>query len=91
MAVEGQPRPPSLWMTRLGIIVFGLFCIELGVFLLLYPWSQAWNRNRFFYLNPEFRPFLLSEQFRGAVSGLGILNLVIGILEFFRLRHVKPR
>ena len=91
MAIEEQTRPASPWMTRLGIIVFALFCIELGIFLLLYPWSQAWNRNRFFYLKPQFRPFLLSEQFRGAVSGLGVLNLVIGILELFRLRRTRSR
>lgn len=84
---EEAPTPKRSWFPRLAAILFCVFCFELGLFLLLYPWTEGWNRNHWFYLRPEWRPFLLSDQCRGTVSGLGILNLIIAAAETFRLRR----
>lgn len=82
-----EPRPAS-WMEKLGSVLFAVFCLELGLFLLVYPWlGSLWNRNFAVYAVPAWREFLLSEQVRGAVSGLGILNLFIGMHETVRLRR----
>jgi hypothetical protein len=94
-----QPTPPAeqqpggaTWMQKLSAILFCVFCLELGLFLLIYPWmGSLWNHNWLFSLRPEWQKFLLSEQFRGAVSGLGILNLFIGFLEIIRLRRFARR
>lgn len=88
---ERQPAPAT-WMQKLSAILFCIFCLELGLFLLIYPWlGNLWNHNWVFSLRPEWQRFLLSEQFRGAVSGLGILNLFIAFMEIGRLRRFASR
>ncbi len=82
----------ATWMRKLSAILFCILCLELGLFLLVYPWlGNLWNHNWFFNLRPEWQRFLLSEQFRGAISGLGILNLFIAVVEIFRLRRFAGR
>ena len=92
-APESEPgRPTPTWMHKVSAILFCIFCLELGLFLLVYPWvGELWNRNWLFALRPEWQRFLLSEQFRGAVSGLGILNLFIAFVEIVRLRRFSDR
>ena len=85
------PATPS-WIEKLASVLFCIFCLELGLFLLVYPWmGSLWDRNWLFHWNPEWRPFLLSQRLRGAVSGLGILNLFVGFNEVFRLRRFTSR
>lgn len=88
--LEAEPEgpPPATFFDKLGAVLFCLFCLELGLFLLVYPWlGHLWQRNWLFHARPEWTSFLLSEEFRGGVSGLGILNLLIGVIEVFRLRR----
>ena len=68
-------------------ILFVLFCLELGLFLMVLPWSWMWERNLILRLVPDLRPFLLSNYFRGALSGLGLVNLWIGLSETWNLRR----
>jgi hypothetical protein len=86
-----QPRTYSFF-EKLGAVLFCIFCLEVGIFLLFFPWIDAlWSRNWFFHLKPELRPFLMSQYFRGAVGGLGVLNLFIAISEIIRLRRFSRR
>jgi hypothetical protein len=89
--VAPQERRPA-WAEKLAAVLFCIFCLELGTFLLVYPWIDTlWNRNWLFQLLPDWRPVLLSQHFRGAVSGLGILNLFVAFLEIIRLRRFARR
>ena len=84
-------RPVS-WVEKLASVLFAIFCLELGLFLLVYPWlGTLWNRNFAIYAVPAWREVLLSEQVRGAVSGLGMLNVFIGLNEVVRLRRFAGR
>jgi len=56
-------------------IVLALFCFEIGLILLLLPWTLLWDRNYFFILNLSAERFMLSSYVRGGVSGLGLVNL----------------
>jgi len=68
-----------------------VLCLEVGVFLLVAPWlEKTWDRNLLAWLAPEslwWRSFFLNPYVRGAVSGLGLLNIYIALLEVFRLRR----
>ncbi|QOY85333.1 hypothetical protein [Paludibaculum fermentans] len=89
----GQPTARrATWMEKTAAVLFCVFCIELGLFLLVYPWlDNYWSRNWLIQLRPEWTSMLLSQQFRGAVSGLGILNIFLGFLEVMRLsRFARP-
>lgn len=49
--------------------------------LIALPWSTFWERNYFAYALPALRPVLSNNFVRGAVSGLGVVNLLAGIAE----------
>jgi hypothetical protein len=57
------------------------FFIEVGLLLIVLPWSSFWERNYFAQAWPIIRPLLTNNFVRGAVSGLGVLNLLAGFSE----------
>ncbi len=69
------PAGPHVLLSQ---IVFLLFCLEVGLVLLLLPWTLLWDNNYFFSLQPQFSEFLLGNRLRGAVSGVGLINLWMG-------------
>ena len=91
-------RPsPSPWYEKATAVLFAIFCFEMGLFLVLFPWYGPWDVNHFAWLGPQssraiewahqWRGIWLSPYFRGAVSGLGVLNIWIAIQEAYRLRR----
>lgn len=66
-------------------IILALFCFEIGLILLMLPWTLLWDRNYFFSLNLSAERFMLSSYVRGAVSGLGLVNLWFAAAETVRL------
>ena len=89
--VEEPSEAPQLarhgWAHKLGVILFVIICFEVGVFLLVFPWTQQWDSNSIVTLLPGLRDFWTSSYFRGALSGLGVLNIYISIGELLRLRR----
>jgi hypothetical protein len=79
--------PSSLprWLVQIGRLLFIFVCIELGLFLIIYPWSQYWERNYFAGLPGVWATVWRSPYFRGAVSGVGLLDLLLALGEMFRL------
>jgi hypothetical protein len=80
-------RPPYRWYHKMAGVMAAIFCFELGVFLLVFPWASEWDVNYFAFLPLWARTLWMSPYFRGAISGLGILNIYISFLEVFRLRR----
>lgn len=71
-------------------LLFVVFFIEVGLLLVVLPWSSFWERNYFAYVWPELRSVLSNNFVRGAVTGLGLLNLLAGVFELapvFALRE----
>lgn len=60
-------------------ILWTLICFELGILLILAPWSAFWEHNFFLERYPDLIPYLLSPFTRGAVSGLGLLDIFVAI------------
>ncbi|MFN7984521.1 MAG: hypothetical protein U0Q11_21975 [Vicinamibacterales bacterium] len=48
------------------------------------PWSVFWERNYFLQAWPHVEPLFANAYLRGAVSGIGVLNLVAALVEFGR-------
>jgi len=69
-------------MNRVVRILIGLICLEMGVLLVFLPWSPYWDRNFFLQHFPELIPVLLSPFVRGAVTGLGLLDVFLAGLIF---------
>jgi len=85
--VEERAPAPAHWTTKASAVLFCVFCLELGAFLIVFPWLDLYPSNWFVQVRPEFTPLLTSYSFRGAMTGLGCLNVVVGLAEAFRLRR----
>lgn len=60
--------------------------------MLVVPWKlpQVWEQNYFFVIVPQLKSLFLNGFFRGAVSGLGLVNIFLGVVEIIereRMRH----
>ena len=71
-------------MNRLLAIAFILFCFEIGLFLVFVPWSALWETNALLSYAPFLRGIVLNNFFRGAVSGLGVIDFFLGLAELAR-------
>ena len=71
-------------MNRLLAVAFILFCFEIGLFLVFVPWSPLWEHNVLLTYSLFLRGLILNNFFRGAVSGLGVVDLVLGFSELGR-------
>ncbi len=76
---------------RIFFFLFTLFCLELGLFLMALPWTDIWDRNVLLQYFPALRPVMLSNYFRGALSGLGLLNIWVGLSDIWHFREHLAR
>ena len=53
--------------------------IAAGIVLIWLPWTGAWENNLAIWLWPQIRLIVLNPFFKGAVVGIGIDNIIIGI------------
>lgn len=74
-------------MGRVFRIVLLLIWLELGLVLILVPWSEIWEMNYFLYQYPLLGLIVNNSYLRGAISGLGLLNVLFA-LEAFRRRTI---
>jgi hypothetical protein len=64
-------------MSRLLRVLLCLDFFLLGVLLIFLPWLGPWEHNYFLTRYPALIPILLHPSVRGAVSGLGALDVVL--------------
>ena len=64
-------------MNRILRALLVVLCFELGVLLLYLPWSAFWEQNYFLTHFPALRRVTLDPSFRGLVSGLGVLDILV--------------
>ena len=85
------PAPVYRWYHKTSAVVFIAFCLEIGLFLLIFPWTEYWAGNYFAAFVPEWHRYWDNMYVRGAISGLGVVNLYISFVEIFRLRRFARR
>jgi hypothetical protein len=83
-----DPGFGSPWFSHILYIVYSL---GVGVFLLFLPWMDIWENNYIVYLHPVLRPIVTSNFLKGGVLGLGLVNIFIGIQEIANLRKGPKR
>ena len=66
-------------MNRVASAVLVVACCMMGAILFYLPWTGVWEQNYFLSHFPSMIPILLHPSFRGAVSGLGILDIFLAI------------
>lgn len=90
--MEGAKRSvrgrPHILLRQVFLVVV---CMEVGVVLLLLPWTLLWDNNYFFSLQPQYSAFWLGNHLRGAVSGIGLVNLWLFATEVTTLFDKRKR
>jgi hypothetical protein len=86
-----MPKPVYRWYHKLGGLLFVNLCFLIGVALAVFPWLDWWDANYFSYFSPAWRRIWLNPYFRGAVSGVGLLNVCISFIEIFRLKRFSDQ
>jgi hypothetical protein len=66
-------------MNRIVSALLVVACCMMGAILFYLPWTGMWEQNYFLSHFPSLMPILLHPSFRGAVSGLGILDIFLAI------------
>ena len=58
-----------------------LSSLLVGLVLAVAPWTSLWESNWLLQPWPSLRPYLLSGFARGAVSGLGLVNVLVALAD----------
>jgi hypothetical protein len=88
---DSEEHLPPVWLARTMLVVFVAFCIEVGLILVAVPWiPHLWHENSLLLAYPGARSFLANDFVRGAVTGVGLLDLWLGVYEAVHYRDPKP-
>lgn len=80
-------QPAPIWLQRLSLVILVIFCIYLGVIVTVLPWwTSIWDRNPIFNALPRLAHILRLGPVRGIISGLGLLDIWIGVSEAIHYR-----
>jgi hypothetical protein len=77
-------------MHHLRHVLWMLILFELGIVLLFLPWLQVWESNYFLGQYPLLRPYLLHPSLRGAITGLGALDILLAADLVRQRLRMKP-
>ncbi|HEV2646471.1 MAG TPA: hypothetical protein VGU46_08925 [Acidobacteriaceae bacterium] len=76
-----------VWLQRLSLFVLVLFCVYLGVLVMILPWwTRMWDQNGLIQAHPAVAAVLHMGAVRGLISGLGLLDIWIGVSEAIHYR-----
>jgi hypothetical protein len=87
MPLEQTATPVYRWYHKASALLLIVFCLEVGVVLLVFPWLEYWDNNFFSNWLPKVHDYWDNSYVRGAVSGVGAANIIIAFGELFRLRR----
>jgi hypothetical protein len=69
-------------MNRILRALTVVLLFEMGALLLYLPWSTFWEQNYFLSHLPWLTPIILHPSLRGAVSGVGVLDIFVAFGMF---------
>jgi hypothetical protein len=72
-------------------LLFAAYFLEAGFILAVAPWSAFWEHNRFAQARPALEAVLNSPYARGAVTGVGVITALAGLVELGSLILSKSR
>ena len=89
-------------VSRLTVIFFIVLCLLAGFVLVIFPWVSIgrvgdWGDNQLLIFISQKLNFQSLQQFvasgwvRGAVTGLGVVNLIIGFWEIANFKQSVER
>lgn len=83
---QQEQEPLPIWLQRTFLIIYVLFCIEVGMLLTVLPWNHVWTDNALIAGFPTIRAIASNNFVRGMITGIGMLDIWIGIWEAVHYR-----
>ncbi|MCE2557796.1 MAG: hypothetical protein J4F98_04030 [Acidobacteria bacterium] len=79
-------RRAVAWSSLLRVL-FVIYCVEAGLFLVIAPWREFWSLlvSRSALSQAHLGSLLMLPWVRGAVSGFGLIHLIWGIHDLERI------
>jgi hypothetical protein len=82
---EASPHQSLRVARRVLGICFAVFTLMVGLFLVVFPWmDDTWDLNYFNSVVPALKAIWDDPYFRGALTGLGFVNIYIACLDVIR-------
>ena len=66
-------------MNRVLGAVLVVVCCMMGAVLFYLPWTVVWEQNYFLTHFPSLMPIVLHPVFRGVISGVGFLDIILAV------------
>ncbi len=80
-----------VWLQRASLVMLVVFCVQLGILVAILPWwTRIWDQNLFINSRPALAAVLHNGAVRGLISGLGLVDIWIGISEAIHYRDHRP-
>ena len=74
----------------MSLVVFVLFCFYIGGLLAVLPWSpRYWDQNAWLLARPAMHEWLMQGWMRGVISGVGLVDVWIGVSELLHYRDYR--
>jgi hypothetical protein len=92
LVAQEAPKPLSpvaIWVDRFWLVIRVVIYIELGMLLAVLPWTRLWTNNSLSMDLPRLNGILQMNFVRGLVTGVGLVDIWIGIWEAVRYRDRK--
>jgi hypothetical protein len=85
---RGTPEADITALTRL---IFAAYFLEAGLILIVAPWSAFWDHNILAAWYPPAAALITNAFVRGAVTGIGLITAVAGLIELAGVFGLRRR
>jgi hypothetical protein len=89
----GQPVPPHahppVWVQRLLLVVEVAIAVWAGMLVMVLPWTRLWTENPLLAGWPAIKAILNLTFIRGMISGVGLIDVWIGISDAVHYRDLR--
>lgn len=70
-------------------LFFALYCLEVGIFFAIVPWTRVWAVNPFLHHNLAVGMWADNPYVRGFISGFGLVHLIIGVRDIVEIARER--
>lgn len=87
---DQDAAPAPIWLQRISLFVLVMFCLYLGLLVTVLPWwPRVWDQNLLLLAHPKLGAVLQNGIVRGVISGVGLLDIWIGLSEAIHYRDYR--
>ncbi len=79
-----------MWARRLLLVLQVVVGVWAGMLLAVLPWTPVWTNNAMFLRYPALKLIFINNFFRGALSGVGLVDIWMGVWEAVHYRDTPP-